>query len=503
MSAAAVDADLLSNLPDQCREDVARIARDARAMRSPLLMAEHFSGGAWQRARHLKVIDWEFQNLLKSPDIDLLIIKCPVRHGKSQYLSRWAPAWYMLRNPYRRVMICTNTATLASAHSRWVRDKVHELAPIMDLRGVDPTHASVRDWGMDLPGGGGVLAAGVGTSIVGFGANLLIIDDYLKDAKSAFSAKVREDQWQWFLSTSSTRLEPGGKCVLLCTQWHADDLIGRIMRNRAELEMRVRCVTLQALRDSSSGVRDPLNRADGEALWPERWPQEVMERRKRQAGIWWDALYQGTPRGTGLSAWPDWYFANVWASEDEWPGVDDGVLITSFLDPSKGKNAKAGDYSAIVSVKFWRGKLWVESSIDRRPVQKMIRDFIEYNRERQVVVAGIEGNAWQDLLCDDYYEACEALGYAMDPPVAVTQTANKNLRMEKVGKWLHGRLLRFRRTASNELLVSQMREFPYGTHDDGLDALEAAIALMCSCCDGLAGAHDIEENDASIGTRPV
>jgi hypothetical protein len=112
-------------------------------------------------------------------------------------------------------MICSNTATLASSHSRWVRDKVHELAPMMGIPGVDPKYSAIKNWQLEKTKGE-CLAAGVGGSIVGFGADLLIIDDYLKDAKSSYSQKIRDDQWDWFVSTSGTRLEPGGKCVLLC-----------------------------------------------------------------------------------------------------------------------------------------------------------------------------------------------------------------------------------------------------------------------------------------------
>lgn len=484
----------VQELPDQEEERTARVAAQNKlAMRSPLLMAEKFSRGEWKRARHLSVIDWEFRNLLASDAVDLLIVKCPVRHGKSQYLARWAPAWYLLNNPHSRVMICTNTATLASAHSRWVRDKVHELAPVVGIKGIDPTHASVRDWALDLQGGGGCLAAGVGTSIVGFGANLLIIDDYLKDAKSAYSEKTREDQWQWFLSTSSTRLEPGGKICLLCTQWHADDLIGRIMKNRSDLEFRVRCVTLQALREEN-GTKDPLKRSEGEALWPERWSAEVMERRKRQAGIWWHALYQGSPKGSGLSEWPDSYFANIWVDECDWP--DKFTLSASFLDPSKGKHARVGDYSAIVTVGWHNGALLVESSIDRRNVQKMIADYVAWNRERRVAFVGLEANAWQDLLAEDYWQAADSMGYNADHPILVTQTTNKNLRIERLGKWLHDRRLRFRRTASNELLVAQLQEFPFGRYDDGPDGLEGAVNLLCKCVDELQGLHEVTESPA-------
>lgn len=477
------------------RKDAEQVYFDSMAMRSPLLMAERFSKGEWKRAKHLAVIDFEFRNLLENPNLDCLIIKCPVRHGKSQYLARWAPAWYMLRNPDKRVMICSNTSTLANSHSRWVRDKVHELSPMMGLDGVDPKKSAVRNWGFEHRSGE-CLAAGVATSIVGFGANLLVIDDYLKDAKSAYSQKVRDDQWDWFVSTSSTRLEPAGKLVLLCTQWHPDDLIGRIESKAAELDIRVRSITLQALREEN-GVKDPLQRQEGEALWPERWPAEVMERRKRQAGHWWHSIYQGSPKGSSMSEWPEEYFANIWAQDDEFPDPKDCLISAAWLDPSKGKNSRKGDYQAVTWIGYKNGLFWVDSDIDRKPVQKMVRDYVHWNRERKTAFVGLEANAWQDLLADDYWQVCDEIGYNADVPILVNQTVNKNVRIERLGKWLSGRLLRFRRSASNELLIGQMKEFPYGKYDDGPDSLEACMGLLCRSVDALHGLHEVTESDAA------
>jgi hypothetical protein len=79
----------------------------------------------------------------------------------------------------------------------------------------------------------------------------------------------------------------------------------------------------------------------------------------------------------------------------------------------------------------------------------------------------------------------------------MNQTVNKTLRIERLGKWLEGRHLRFRRSASNELLVSQLKEFPYGKFDDGPDALEAAMGLLCRSVDALNGLHEVTESDAA------
>src|SRR5687768_3089927 len=87
--------------------------RAVRSLLTPATMGEAYSGGAWRTAPHLNVIDYEFRQLVETDKYDVLIVRMPVRHGKSEYLGRWAPAWYMLRNPSHRIIITTHTARLA------------------------------------------------------------------------------------------------------------------------------------------------------------------------------------------------------------------------------------------------------------------------------------------------------------------------------------------------------------------------------------------------------
>ena len=470
----------------------------AKSFRSPLLFAEEFSqkkygvdAPQWIRTPHLSVVDYEFQQLLETDKTDILIVTMPVRHGKSEYLAKWATAYHKMRYPHKNIMLTSNTSRLANKHSRWVRDTVHQLSPKFNLKGVDARNSSVSEWKLDGAGMGGCVSAGIGGSIVGMPADLLIIDDYLKDAKSAYSQTVRDAQWDWFISTSSTRLEPNGKIVLLCTRWHSDDLIGRILANRNELDFRVRYINMQAIRDSSHG-KDPLGRQDGEALWPERWPVEVMERRKRQSKHWWYSIYQGRPTGSGMSSFPPEYFTNVFVDDADWPS--DMVLSASALDPSKGKNSKGGDYQAAVYVGYSNGILYVDADLDRRAVSQMVRNFVQFNRDRKPAVTAIEGNAFQELLGEDYSDACYQVGYAADAPMMLNNTINKALRIERLGKFLDARMIRFRRAVGCELLVSQLKEFPFGTHDDGPDAMEMAIRALMQTFGALASMYDAIES---------
>lgn len=184
---------------------------------SPLAMAERHGPG-WQTTRHHAVIDREFRRLLTDPNVDCLIVKAPPRHGKTEYLSKWGPAWYLLAKPTKRVMLNSYTMSLAKFNARWVRDMVHRLAPLWQLKGVDPGAARADDWSLRSDDGtmlGGMLASGVNGSQTGRGADLILIDDYLRSAKDAMSETVRDAQWEWLKGTISTRREPGGKIVIL------------------------------------------------------------------------------------------------------------------------------------------------------------------------------------------------------------------------------------------------------------------------------------------------
>src|SRR5207244_2242627 len=115
---------------------------------------------------------------------------------------------------------------------------------------------------------GGMTAAGVGGAMTGKGAHLLVIDDPVKNAEQAQSKTVREKHWEWYRSTAYSRLEPGGAVVIVMTRWHEDDLVGRLLAEAEAEGERWEILRLPALAEEA----DPLGRAPGEPLWPERYP---------------------------------------------------------------------------------------------------------------------------------------------------------------------------------------------------------------------------------------
>lgn len=445
---------------------------------TPLNLACSVDEGYW-RAPHLQLLEYEVMKTLYG-DWDILVAMAPPRHGKSDFMSRRVPSWFHGVYPKKRSIVSSYAVDLARNHSRWVRDETHRVAPLFGHDGVNPLVSAASDW--ETFDRGGMLAAGVGGGITGRAADLFVIDDPLKNAEQAISARVRESQWEWWQTTAFTRMEPGGKMLMLATRWHEEDLLGMVLKHGIEeMGLRVREVRMPAL---SEGEGDPLSRPLDGALWPARYNQEALMRiRDTLDPYWWNALYQQRLGAYGKNEWPPQYFYGIFAQDDEWP--ERMALSATALDPSKGKNSKKGDYSAIVNVGFRDGFLWVDADIERRPVPQMMSDLVEFNSIARPTVTGIEGVAFQELLGESYIQAQSEAGEYRDHPVLMENSVNKEIRIARLGLWLRLHRVKIRNNAGGQMLVKQMKEFPNGSHDDGPDGFEMAVRLLISMSEDL------------------
>ncbi|MGH7484519.1 MAG: phage terminase large subunit, partial [bacterium] len=125
--------------------------------------------------------------------------------------------------------------------------------------------------------GGEYFGIGRGGAVVGRGADLLVIDDPLRDAQEAASSNIRSQLHQWFSEVAYTRLQPGAAVVVISTRWHEDDLAGWLLREHPEERWRV--LSLPAIAERDEGWRK-----EGAALWPERYPLETLHQIRSQIG---------------------------------------------------------------------------------------------------------------------------------------------------------------------------------------------------------------------------
>ncbi len=185
---------------------------------------------------------------------------------------------------------------------------------------------------------------------------------------------------------------------------------------------------------------------------------------------------QSSPIDPTKCEWPDDYFGHhIWF--DKWPpGLTVKVLA---LDPSKGADARHGDYSAYVLLGIDRHDvLYVEADMERRPTPVMVDDGVRIVHRFRPEAVAIEGNLYQELLKGEFERACREQHTGMPCVEMDVNTVNKNVRIRRIGPLLSQRRIRFlQKSQSTRLLVDQLRDFPLGSHDDGPDALEMAIRL--------------------------
>ena len=86
----------------------------------------------------------------------------------------------------------------------------------------------------------------------GFGASLLIIDDLIKNAEEANNELTKEKHWSWFADTMLSRLEEGGKIIIIMTRWASDDLAGRALEHFKEAGAKIRHISMKALQDDGT-----------------------------------------------------------------------------------------------------------------------------------------------------------------------------------------------------------------------------------------------------------
>ena len=198
-----------------------------------------------------------------------LIINMPPRHTKSEFASYLLPAWFLGKFPHKKVIQASNTGELAVGFGRKVRNLVdsdvyNNIFPNLALQ--QDSKAAGR-WNTSK--GGDYFAIGVGGTVTGKGADVLIIDDPHSEQEAAMAAsnpEVYDKVYEWYTSGPRQRLQPGGAIVVVMTRWSQRDLTGQVIkaaaaRNGEEWEV----------------IEFPAILPSGNPLWPQFWAIEELE----------------------------------------------------------------------------------------------------------------------------------------------------------------------------------------------------------------------------------
>jgi predicted phage terminase large subunit-like protein len=231
----------------------------------------------WTRPEHLAPLAECFERARRGP-VFVFGTTAP-RFGKTE-LIKHGIVQRLLDDPTRRIAYGSYSARAAHKRSREIRKLYLRAGGKVDQRA-----SSVADWrtGHD---DGGLWAAGTEGGWTGEGFDLMVLDDPVKGRAQAESAVERETLWDFFRDDFETRIEPGGSILVIHTRWTIDDLGGRLISGLA--------------RDAYEHVRLPAIDDAGRALWPERWPLDVLRKIEKSKGAYaWESLYMGRPFARG------------------------------------------------------------------------------------------------------------------------------------------------------------------------------------------------------------
>ena len=243
-------------------------------------------------------------------EINRLLVSMPRRHGKSKLVSVLWPVWSLGINPQLRIVQCGYAENLCLTHSRQARDIMardpsggtkpyHRIFPTVADREISGSIYGARqaahEWGTSQ--GGSYYAVGVGGGLAGRGYHVGIIDDFFKGRKEASSKLQRDTVYDWFRSVfypaqDSDSIRKHAAIVITATRWHRDDLIGRLLKS-AESDI----ASEDGYSEKWDMISMPAINAQGEALWPERWPLAKLMRIQKLIGLReWCAQYQQDPK---------------------------------------------------------------------------------------------------------------------------------------------------------------------------------------------------------------
>lgn len=462
----------------------------------------HVVDERWTYPIHLRFAMRKIVETIHKPNGRLMIFM-PPRHGKSESVSRFTPAWFLGMYPDKRVILTSYEADFAASWGGKARDILEQYGE--DLYGVrvDPSSSAMNRWGLQqrdpstglwVPARGAMVTAGARGPITGKGMDLGIIDDPFKNAEEAQSHKIRQKVWEWYQSTFYTRRQKNASIILVMTRWHEDDLAGRLLNAQDEDPKADKwdVLSMPAIAEEDEvWTLDDLEwmRKKGMALWPEEFDEESMQSTRASVGsYYWNAMYQQDPQpADNLGKFKRHWFKYI--DPEDWPEFQVKVrywdtAATSPTDPTEDPDYTVGALMARNSrgtwiedvVRFQKSPAQVDQEIEAAAGADGHQTLVRIERE--------PGASGKSMI--NHYKRLEGLqSYDVRgwPPKG-SQTGSKEIRANPLAAEAEGSddgkdgRLFLKRAPWNKEFVDELVQFPYGMHDDQVDAASGGFAVL-------------------------
>jgi predicted phage terminase large subunit-like protein len=406
---------------------------------------------------HHKIMSEKF-NKVATGDLKRIVINMAPRHTKSEFASYLLPSWMIGKNPKLKIIQATHTTELAVRFGRKAKNLIdsQEYQKIFQTKLREDSKAAGR-W--ETNEGGEYFAAGVGGSITGRGADLLIIDDPHSE-QDALNTNALERTWEWYTSGPRQRLQPGGIIVVVMTRWNTKDLTGKLINAQKESKA-----------DQWEVIEFPAILPNDKPLWPEYWKLEELEGVKAGLPIGkWNAQYQQNPTAEeGSIIKREWW--QLW--DKDLPSLYHVIQSydTAFL------KKETADYSAITT---WGVFYPTEDSGPNLILLDVVKDRFEFPELRRVALE--QYNYWKP---ESVIVEGKASGMPLTfelrkqgiPVINYTPSRgnDKHARVNAVAPLFESGQIWATDDKFSEEVIEECAAFPYGDHDDLVDSMTQAV----------------------------
>ena len=411
---------------------------------------------------------------IEQGDKDRICVNIPPRHGKSNLVSIMYPAWFLGRNPGKKVMMVSHTTDLAVDFGRKVRNMIasDEYSAIFPTVKLAVDSKSAGRWNTNT--GGEYYACGIGSSIAGRGADLLLVDDpHSEQDVINGNFETFSKAYDWFTFGARTRLMPGGRVAIIQTRWHMDDLTGRVTKDMVQNERadQYEVVEFPAILDIDDEETGEMIQ---KPLWPEFFDLEALLRTKASMPTFqWNAQYQQEPTAEEAALvkrewWQMWEQGNPPPCE----------YIIMSLDAAAETHNRA-DFTALTTWGVFLNEdneaynIILLNSIKKRMEFPELKDlameeYAEWEPDAFIVEKKSSGTA--------LYQEMRRMGLPVSEYTPHRGSGDKLARLNSVSDIVASGLVWVPPTRWAEEVIEEIAGFPFMSHDDLVDS--TVMALM-------------------------
>lgn len=411
-----------------------------------------------------------------------LIINAPPQTGKSEITSVRFPAWWLGHKPNDSVIISSYGANLAEDKSKQVRqiiesDEYRQLFPGINLRA--DTRASDM-WRLALPHRGGVKAVGVGSGVTGFGAELGIIDDPVKDWYDGQSQANLEKILKWFKGTFLPRLREDAAIVIIMTRWNISDLTGSLLQQGGWKLLRISALAEPDAERRKNNqflglpddLPDPLHRQPGESAAPSRFKSETLLKTQIEVGeIVWAGEYTQVPRAAEGGLFKRDRFNVI---EQEPSNIGKRVRYWDLALSEK----ETADYTVGLLMGFTSDRRIIILDVKRYRIEwdeAEAKLAYEIPLDGTRTEHGIEGAFYHVRAVTKLLRRPELHNYTIR---AITPDKDKYTRALPFAARVGAGLVDVLRRGWTDTFIEELCAFPNGAHDDQTDGASGAYLML-------------------------